>query len=554
MDVSMQFDDVKLPALGVSWRHSNHEPSQLYPEYLVKLTLQASSDDRSITNNTIGRHLHVAPPPIGRLGFRLCDVIWAPYLFRGGQSHSNNVIDSILQRRSEQDSNLTTTKRRRGFGLELETVQLPPDVENDCFTHQQQFEQSIEKARRWHLMRVSDCGYGDVREVNDMYDELLKWQVSTDLYVDNAAPPTRLDLYQQIMEHIKNGKCDPRLSSDSEAIHTLNELVLGGRVEMEITGDFEIPQNQNIPKSQASPEYKSPLPPHELYHSFPPPENGHDKATDTIRLVLDGILKNAEVSNRGIAVPTVSDIGQSATSIHVHVNINNPAAWPREAVTKYGDVEATYSLLGVIFGWVVFDRVVGTHFNMPNVWRDRSFAPMFASGPEFSWNEHSWKHGTLTLQPEQAKHVKLNNIQAWFQHVHSCLQPRHDEKKEQEPPTSLFQAVFDHKVLIDTISRWNSLNLLSLEPYGTIEFRRMHATLNADFVSAYTWFCCGFVEKFSQASMWEKYLLPLLAEAQTQRLVWHVSLMLRIRPQLKICMISCVVVMILPCQEAHLRY
>ena len=63
---------------------------------------------------------------------------------------------------------------------------------------------------------------------------------------------------------------------------------------------------------------------------------------------------------------------------------------------------------------------------------------------------------------------------------------------------------------MDTISRWNSLNLLSLKPYGTVEFRRMHATLNADFVSAYAWFCCGFVEKFSQALMWEKHLLPFV--------------------------------------------
>ncbi|KAL7491489.1 hypothetical protein ACHAWT_002809 [Skeletonema menzelii] len=508
------------PPFDVKWRHDvNDETVQLYPEYLVRLKI--TSEHGSINHDhCITRHLHVVPPPIGRLGFRLSDVIWSPGLFQGNQTHSNEIADSVLLRKKTVDENKDTDKsvveiRRRGFGLELETVQLPPEAENDCFTHQQQFVQSVERARKWHLGRVPDCDDEDsIKRVHELYDELLLWNVSHDLYVENAAPPTRLDLYQQIMEHIKDNRCDPSLIDDVEAIHTLNELVLGGRVEMPAALLKDVPE-QNIPTSQSSPEYKSPLPPNELYHTFPPPKDGHDNASDSIRLVLDGVLKNAAASNRGVAVPTVSDIGQSGTSIHVHVNIINPTAWPREAVTQRGDIEATLSLLSVIFGWVCFDRVIGCHFNMPNVWRDRSFAPMYATGPEFSWNEVSWRHGTLAIKPEQVKHVTLNNLQAWFEHVHSCLKLKStmgEEKKEQEP-TSLFDTVFDNEVLMNTISRWNSLNLLSLKPYGTIEFRRMHATLDSELVSAWTWFCVGFVEKFSQASMFDRYLHPFVGGA-----------------------------------------
>ena len=118
--------------------------------------------------------------------------------------------------------------------------------------------------------------------------------------------PTRLDLYQQIMEHINSeNRCDLTLSNDEEAIRTLNELVLGGRVEIpqELLDGISILPNQNIPTSQASPEYKSPAPPNELYHTFPPPQDGHDNACDSIRLFLDGVIKNQAVSNRAVAVP-----------------------------------------------------------------------------------------------------------------------------------------------------------------------------------------------------------------------------------------------------------
>ena len=344
------------PPLGVNWRHgggvnnTSEETSSLnlYPEYLVKLHLQPCQYQTSIISGDITRHLHVAPPPIGRLNFHLSDVIWAPNLFRDDQAALANIaVDSILARKMKRGidgiddataagASLAASEiqvRRRGFGLELETIMLPPDYENDCFTHQQQFVQTIERAREWHLKRLSDSNkeYNDqeddvIKSVNEMYDGLLLWQVSHDLYVENSSAPTRLDLYEQIMEHINSeNQCDLTLSNDEEAIRTLNELVLGGRVEIpqELLDGISILPNQNIPTSQASPEYKSPAPPNELYHTFPPPQDGHDNACDSIRLFLDGVIKNHTASNRAVAVPTVSDIGQSGSSIHVHVNINN---------------------------------------------------------------------------------------------------------------------------------------------------------------------------------------------------------------------------------------
>ena len=83
------------------------------------------------------RHLHVAPPPIGRLNFHLSDVIWAPNLFQDDQARVNIAVDSILRRKMKRGidgiddatASLAASEiqvRRRGFGLELETVQLPP--------------------------------------------------------------------------------------------------------------------------------------------------------------------------------------------------------------------------------------------------------------------------------------------------------------------------------------------------------------------------------------------------------------------------------------------
>ena len=460
-----------------------------------------------------------------------------------------------------------------------------------CFHTTQQFQLAVETGRQSHLARISnntDDEATTIRIVNEMSDQLALYSVSHDLYAENNAPPSRLDLYQRLETHIAEiyrGRDDEKINNDSNNDNgnsdgsnnsdnrhhcsfdrnTLDNVILGGRVAMppsllrQCNPTIDI---DSIPTSQSSPEYKSPPPPNELYHSLPPPTHGKDDADSSIRLLLDGVLKNPCASSNAVIVPLVSDIGQSATSIHVHVNITNQQAWPRQnhtSLIKNGqlsfDLEATNSLLCVVFGWICFDQVVSNYFCMPNMIRDRSIAPMYASGPEFVWLEHSWDQGSFVVVPSEdsdddgngggggeVKDVKLYNVLEYFRHIFTCYNSNstndnvvdddsnvmkknmdsndacdlvEEEKKDGEPiastnTTSLFEQIFDHEVISNTISRWNSLNLMSLKPYGTIEFRRMHATLDADFVSAWTWFCVGFVERFSDPKMFDRFLYPFL--------------------------------------------
>lgn len=502
-------------ATNVAWKHSKQSNGVQYPEYLV--TLELSHGNRKILQRT----LHVVPPQIGPLKFSLGDIAWAPGLFHNDEEKANTLIHSLLNGYTPKtDAEVIPQQRRRGFGLELETVQLPQneeDCEAGCFTHQQQFQQSVERARQWHLRQISlaDVDYdATTKVVNEMWDQFARWSVSHDLYVENAAPPSRIDLYQRIKAHIADAENQSPLSdiAHSDKIHELDDLVLGGRVEMPLELLSSTPYVE-VPISQASPEYKSPPPPYELHHAFPPRHDGKDKADASIRLFLDGIMKNPAVSSKPVIVPLVSDIGQSASSIHVHVNIINPTAWPRKTMELSNDMEDTKSLLCVIFGWICFDQVVQNFVCLPNVWRDRSFAPMLCTGPEFSWREPSWEHGHSTVSLDDdgnVKDAKLYNIPAFFRHVFSCYKSAHCQEEKKESPTSLFDTIFDQEVLLETLSRWNSLNLISLKMYGTVEFRRMHASLNADFVSAWTWLCVGFVEKFSSPVMFDKFLYPFL--------------------------------------------
>ncbi len=379
-----------------------------------------------------------------------------------------------------------------------------------------------------------------------MWNHLSQYSVSHDLYVENNAPPSRVELHQRIQKHISTLEmCGEESGID---FSTLNSLILGGRVKMplHLLEKCGVIDPESIQASQASPEYKSPLPPKELYHVFPPPPDGKDHADSSIRLLLNGVLKNPEACTKNgsaVMVPLVSDIGQSATSIHVHVNVTNEMAWPRQPLylSTYddSDLNTTNSLLCIIFGWIIFDRVIST-FAMPNMIRDRSLAPMYASGPEFVWMEHSWDQGKFVVVPDkdrcgEVNDIKPYNLPEWFRHVfnsyrkhahgnhnHCSNQSAREEKKEEKSSLSstkqksdatsnLFLQVFNHEIISNTISRWNSLNLMSLKKYGTLEFRRMHATLNPDFVSAWTWFCVGFVEKFSESNMFEKFLYPFIS-------------------------------------------
>ncbi|KAL7519809.1 hypothetical protein ACHAWX_006267 [Stephanocyclus meneghinianus] len=516
------------PEMISSWSNLDTSSKECVCVSECLLTLKIFDVGKQTT--ILQRTLHVAPPPIGPFKFRLKDLVWAPKLFKNDNVHAADLIHTVFNeffRDDKTDDTVKIPRRRRGFGLELETVQMPLnafDFEADCFTQQQQFEAAINRARNWHISNVvindDEDYFSTVESINSMWDRLLLWSVSHDLYVENSAPPSRLDLYERIRSHIADAEKSTLAGSENaDVLRELDHLVLGGKVpmppELLVSTPYDV-----VPTSQASPEYKSPLPPNELYHEFPPPPDGKDQADASIRLFLDGILRNPLVSTKPVVVPLVSDLGQSATSIHVHVNVANPIAWPRTAVHQSTDLERTQSLLCVIFGWICFDRVIQTCFCMPNVWRDRSFAPMLPTGPEFVWRDLAWDQGLSISSVDDdgtVNDVNVYNLPAWFRHVHSSYLSFfcQEEKKEFR---SLFETVFDHATMSNTLSRWNSLNLLPINSYGTIEFRRMHASLNADFVSAWTWFCVGFVERFSSPMMWKKFLFPFLEAGSNWKL------------------------------------
>ena len=506
--------------LKVTWsdKPSDKKTSPGNPEYLVMLKIYHPANNTVILRRT----LHVMPPPIGPLKYRLQDIVWAPKLFKNDDVNSKKTVDralSIFCKGGNSDIP-AVLRRRRGFGLELETMRMPlneSDFDADCYTQQQEFEMAVERARTWHMndyLSGSEDVNATVESINQLWDQFLSWSVSHDVYVENAAPPSRIDLYERVWTYVT----DPDQKSDmlsnpenKDIAQALDHLVLGGK-PMPIELLYSTPYDE-LPTSQSSPEYKSPPPPYELYHEFPARSDGNDNADTSIRLFLDGILKNPHASAKPVVVPIISDIGQSATSIHVHVNVTNPGAWPRQALDQRCDLERTQSLLCVVFAWICFDRVVQNNFCMPNVWRDRSFAPMLPTGPEYTWNEHSWEQGSSVSLPNDngtVTGVNLYNLPAWFQHIHLTYFRHFGCQEEKKDSISIFDTVFDKEIMVRTISRWNSLNLLPIHSYGTIEFRRMHATLNSDFVSAWTWFCVGFVERFSSPSMFDKYLYPFL--------------------------------------------
>jgi hypothetical protein len=483
---------------------------------------------------------------------------------------------------------------------------------------------------------------------------------------------------------------------------TVRDLVLGG--DDKLVGDKYIGLER---VKLSSPEYKSPAPPDELFYQFPlsrldtgsgsgapaprpiadaisclsvssegsgsvSSEGSASVATtgsgslamadsgaavdaaSEIRLLFTRVLKHPTES-APILCPTISDIGQSASSIHVHVNVRNPAAWPRQPLTAADDVPSTRRLLAVVATWIRFDSVIRT-FSKPWMWRDRSLAPMFATGPEFMHQEVAWKQGTTPLDEAAAASLPTYNVPSFFRHVFqtyrcgvdgadvdgadvdgadvdgadvdgadvvapdtnaaptaspsgmpACAshmhadassmlggppvgegrdpaatagavaaatpfpafpqtpQPLQDEATQvavghrkgttagntgsntgsntggntggntagntgnnvggpvcngnrgsqptaaalpfgaketskqthtdDEAPSALFARVFDDDVIRSTLFRNCSLNLLALKKYGTVEIRRMHATLDQEFVVAWTRFCVAFVEK-----------------------------------------------------------
>jgi len=491
-----------------------NDKNSLYPEYLVELCLWTSEKQHDVV---LRRVLHVLPPLTQMtLPYSVDELFWAPFMSKVNQQ-SCSVETSKTHSHTRVEEESPVHKRRRGFGIELETIQLPPNADAGYFTAQEEFVAAVARAR--HSANINSKS----NEVfaDDLWDRLLLWNVERDPEVENAAPPARLELYSKVREAFLSKKEDSsvgEIPADIQAVLLLGKPPLPEEWNVSVSEDWE-----HI--NQASPEYKSPPPPNELFHEFPyssksvNEEGCFDNADTEIYMFLDQVLKNPVASTRPLLCPTVSIIGQSASSIHVHVNVRNPKAWPRKTL-EADDLVATQSLLCVLVNWVRFD-LVAAQFTKPWMRRDRSFAPMFASGPEFLGHEVAWTQGTSALA--RGQDPSLFNFPKFFRHAFETYNNRAQTKAHSkigdgevldgEDHRSLFDRVFDDEIIRDSMYRRNSLNLVCLKKYGTVEFRRMHGTLDPAFISAWSWFCVGFVEKYSDPGSFARHAIAFFDDA-----------------------------------------
>jgi hypothetical protein len=513
--------------LALSWNVDEYP----YPEYLLELIIRketSQEEEGDLNQETVLRRVkHVLPLPGRHLDYTAEEVLWAPGLFEHEKENKTTELPLFLSSSQNQGQQLLSDKvKRRGFGLELETVQLPPDYEKGNFTKLEEYRAMVKHmAKIYHKSQNREAAGSAALQMKmddnvDMqkstsekhqscvWDRLLLWDVGHDPQVENATPQARIDLFHKLMD-----VTDSAAAIDNNVFEIAKNLVLGGRSSIPDSFLSSLSDDTPPSHSQTSPEYKSPLPPNELFHVFPPPNCGYDEADCEISLLLDGVLKN---ENNPCAVPilapTISDIGQSASSIHIHVNVINPTAWPRVAQDSVNDLQSTRSLLAIVFNWIRFDGVI-RKFARPWMWRDRSLSPMFAAGPEFMWHEVAWKQGSTVLDEKGDVKLERCNIPAFFRHAFETYSLGVDADGQ----TPLFGQVFDDEVLRSTLYRWCSLNLLSLKKFGTVEIRRMDATLDSNFVNAWSWFCVGFVEKFGDPKYFDKFAKPYLDDASGWR-------------------------------------
>lgn len=496
-EVTFQPSQGEATELVLEWKVGTPPSAPAYPEYLVELEVwkqQQSSNGLAREEVLALKRTQHALPPISALDYNIRDILWAPGLYApdaNAAANSPAAFGHAQHPPPQQNDAPPAGYRRRGFGLELETVQLPPNPDvSGCFSKLDEFHAAVRKIR--------DRPDGaDIPKAQ--WDRLLKWVVCHDCQVQNATPVSRIDLHRKCIE---------------DGAATLNpattNFILGG--DKELLGHPSFPDLERV--SLASPEYNSPAPPNELFYEFGASDgagaSSNTAAEDEIRLLLDRVIKHPTESVP-IHLPTVSAIGQSSSSIHVHVNVRNPAAWPRTPVAPEHDFEDTLALLAVVANWIRFDGVI-RQFAQPWMWRERSLAPMFAAGPEFLWREVAWKQNTSAVTFSEATAEKGYNVPAFFKHAFETLHAGTQTSPAAAPAapgteanapgdaakpcTSVFDNVFSYDAVHRTLFRNNALNLLALGKFGTVEFRRMHATLDADFVVAWTRFCVAFVEKF----------------------------------------------------------
>lgn len=225
-------------------------------------------------------------------------------------------------------------------------------------------------------------------------------------------------------------------------------------------------------------EFKSPPPPHELNFA----RGGGDDVCAFVRLVRAS----------GAAATSLSAYGHSGSSIHIHVNVASQRA--------AGELLSPDGILHVFLKWVVYDQVTA-HMARPWMWREPSMAPLYATGTEFVWAEHAWQQGAFVGSAPRPTY----DVPTFVAAVRAV---RASPGYAALPPAAQLERLFgatkhDYQSLgtpAAALGRYCSLNLNRITSYGTLEFRRQHATLDAHAVCRWAHFCVAFVEAFCTPS------------------------------------------------------
>ena len=181
----------------------------------------------------------------------------------------------------------------------------------------------------------------------------------------------------------------------------------------------------------------------------------------------------------GFAAPDTGEKG-TAAMLHCHVNVTNPEGagrllWHRE-------------ILSVWQAWVKYDLVT-TKLARSWLWRDRWAAPLYATGAEFTFDQKPWEQGRVKGLAE----LRANDVPVFVRRCHAAVRSRGFRECEDE--RGRLQVLFAPTL---TPGKHVSLNLEHVTTFGTLEFRRMHATTDPDWVLCWSHFCAAFVEKFSR--------------------------------------------------------
>lgn len=226
-------------------------------------------------------------------------------------------------------------------------------------------------------------------------------------------------------------------------------------------------------------EYKSPSPPRAL--AYGPDAAGSEAAAREFALALRLIFR------LGVSAPSISSDGcECNTALHVHVNCRNPLAPGRLLTAR--------QILAVLITWVRFDLACGP-LARSWMWMDRWSAPMFATGAEFTFNERPHLRGRAA----HAQRGSMYDVRAFFAHARSQVWSLDELPTEDDRVRALFGEGCG-------LGKYNSLNVRPLFAYGTLEFRRMHASTDEDLVMRWAHVCATFVETCADESLLERYM------------------------------------------------